>query len=200
MYFFFEDCLLVALFTEGVDWNSLILIALFLTVRRPLHRGCGLKYIALVNKGESVRRRPLHRGCGLKSFMPILSDSTQGRPLHRGCGLKFKPRIDKLKLDLSPSSQRVWIEIMSDAEQRLQAYVALFTEGVDWNSPSSSMYIWWTTSPSSQRVWIEIWSYRYSRQRRPVALFTEGVDWNMKKTAESHKLHSRPLHRGCGLK
>ena len=102
----------------------------------------------------------------------------------------------------SPSSQRVWIEILPMKSASNLTAVALFTEGVDWNnrqtdglehekmSPSSQrvwieitllllLLLLFESSPSSQRVWIEIVEIIMQRNSKRVALFTEGVDWNM---------------------
>ena len=79
---------------------------------------------------------------------------------------------------MSPSSQRVWIEIITALSAYTDISVALFTEGVDWNSCLCVMY--------SRSV--------------TVALFTEGVDWNRIIGRWDAKKTRRPLHRGCGLK
>ena len=169
----------VALFTEGVDWNLIGLSLLFLLLCRPLHRGCGLKssivsliatlfMVALFTEGVDWNlkteknffwslRRPLHRGCGLKFLNLLMAVFLKNRrPLHRGCGLKLRVLRNCFYL----------------------CKVALFTEGVDWNSLILCILLYQTWSPSSQRVWIEIC----------ICYFT----W--------YNLCSRPLHRGCGLK
>ena len=79
----------VALFTEGVDWNRLLLLQLLIFLVspssqrvwieiktehflkgvyncHPLHRGCGLKYIRTSQSWYKFWCHPLHRGCGLK--------------------------------------------------------------------------------------------------------------------------------------
>ena len=105
---------IVALFTEGVDWNWSYFFGF-----------------------ASISCRPLHRGCGLKWGVPDLLQRQR----------------------LSPSSQRVWIEIMTV-----------------WHS-----LLVITTSPSSQRVWIEMAYVIQSGELYVVALFTEGVDWNLNR-------------------
>ena len=123
----------------------------------------------------------------------------------------------------SPSSQRVWIEIMISAVKLLPLLVALFTEGVDWNLTVEIFRNLVKMSPSSQRVWIEIckrsWFFLSCfsvalftegvdwnsviicrRNNRRVALFTEGVDWNLSAYFLTVFFERRPLHRGCGLK
>ena len=59
---------------------------------------------------------------------------------------------------LSPSSQRVWIEIDNVVYNSHGSDVTLFTEGVDWNRSFT------LCQPLN----------------RGVTLFTEGVDWNSK--------------------
>ena len=194
---------LVALFTEGVDWNKDCKCRYFGWYGRPLHRGCGLKYTPQ-HEPNRHGRRPLHRGCGLKS-LPIASHcwcnsspSSQRvwieiflefltivispcRPLHRGCGLKCQ----KKSLNIAPH------------------LVALFTEGVDWNTNFvirkhrkcgrplhrgcglkyffNLLFLMLLESPSSQRVWIEIEIIEANALFEKVALFTEGVDWNIRR-------------------
>ena len=80
-------------------------------------------------------------------------------------------------LQQSPSSQRVWIEINLLKIAENFCTVALFTEGVDWNFNSCPNNTCWR-----------------------VALFTEGVDWNSFTVKTISIFTSRPLHRGCGLK
>ena len=173
--------LIVALFTEGVDWNFVVGVAIKVCFCRPLHRGCGLKSQPLDNsvfvisvalftegvdwnisaplsidwkevspssqrvwieikflpkKSAVTPRRPLHRGCGLKYLYPPLSIDWGSRPLHRGCGLKSQPLNNSVFVIRSPSSQRVWIEILLRSFTVKTINVALFTEGVDWNIAS----------------------------------------------------------------
>ena len=123
-----------------------------------------------------------------------------GRPLHRGCGLKYRNIYIVNAFNWSPSSQRVWIEIRTKSVNVYYNNVALFTEGVDWNTLTQFLFFtifvalftegvdWnkvllfiqdrYNPSPSSQRVWIEI-------QKSPPHLIYGDC---------------RPLHRGCGLK
>ena len=103
--------------------------------------------------------------------------SALSRPLHRGCGLKFSGNMVHPILIVSPSSQRVWIEIRTKSVNVYYNNVALFTEGVDWNTISIL------------KNWKDM-----------VALFTEGVDWNWAWLLNVLLVVSRPLHRGCGLK
>ena len=68
--------------------------------------------------------------------------------------MKYEKESKELNNLMSPSSQRVWIEITR--YDRLFAYC--------------------DKSPSSQRVWIEIVIEHYLEIFLTVALFTEGVD------------------------
>ena len=79
---------------------------------------------------------------------------------------------------MSPSSQRVWIEIKYLTKDCSKIFVALFTEGVDWNKHKKPNFKSIKESPSSQRVWIEILNPTTANISDEVALFTEGVDWN----------------------
>ena len=107
----------------------------------------------------------------------------KSRPLHRGCGLKFLGDGEYEAERLSPSSQRVWIEIVWAEHQIWQlCKVALFTEGVDWNTQCAINKLVRIKSPSSQRVWIEIYFPLKSIIPPVVALFTEGVDWNRRNS------------------
>ena len=124
-----------------------------------------------------------------------------GRPLHRGCGLKYKTLWLWFLSRWSPSSQRVWIEIISRYIWFAGSYrrplhrgcglksvscgvafrlyrVALFTEGVDWNS------LWFETSisqycrPLHRGCGLKSGKGNGKTYSVIVALFTEGVDWN----------------------
>ena len=82
------------------------------------------------------------------------------------------------KLALSPSSQRVWIE-MSNFFVTSQAY----------------------RSPSSQRVWIEIGEpdlILWESDSRPLHRGC-GLK-SLFEIVDNLTVNSRPLHRGCGLK
>ena len=102
---------------------------------------------------------------------------------------------------MSPSSQRVWIEICGVSAwvcicsgRPLHRGCGLKSKNVDFNGRTLRK------SPSSQRVWIEIYAYPHSCWIIPVALFTEGVDWNFSCYKYNWYHQCRPLHRGCGLK
>ena len=75
------------------------------------------------------------------------------RPLYGGRGLKFLIHIERLKLWLSPSIRRAWIEII------LSSYPRFFK-----------------VSPSIRRAWIEILDEDVDISNEDVALYTEGVD------------------------
>ena len=195
-----SSIIIVALFTEGVDWNT---SDIFLPQRlqcRPLHRGCGLKLkmskrrsassrVALFTEGVDWNRvsailchqqtcRPLHRGCGLKSVCRSYRRNSQSRPLHRGCGLKF--------IVLPPPF--------------LASVVALFTEGVDWNNTIIFVIDNCYCRPLHRGCGLK-WERRQDCSwGEPVALFTEGVDWNFFRIFNDCYFACRPLHRGCGLK
>ena len=76
----------------------------------------------------------------------------------------------------SPSTRRVWIEI---------ARLALFQRAV-------------VPSPSTRRVWIEIVSARRFSAGCPVTLHTEGVDRNHKVVSDFLAELRHPPHGGCG--
>ena len=124
--------------------------------------------------------RPLHRGCGLKLRGTFLTIVNRGVALYtEGVDWNRLAKSTRMPKKLSPSSQRVWIEIFFDdfsfpdwfsrplhrgcglkfgmiAQRAVLGKVALFTEGVDWN---------WHALACSSMLW-------------HIALFTEGVDWN----------------------
>ena len=77
----------------------------------------------------------------------------------------------------SPSSQRVWIEIEAEAET-LKSKLSPSSQRVWIEITWNFFYLSLDGSPSSQRVWIEI--------------------SDIKKKYK--KVNRRPLHRGCGLK
>ena len=84
---------------------------------------------------------------------------------------------------LSPSSQRVWIEIDKDGLSDYIEVVALFTEGVDWNNMSDSektntLLVALFTEGVDWNL-MNLWNVLMNM----VALFTEGVDWNLKLLA-----------------
>ena len=78
----------------------------------------------------------------------------------------------------SPSSRRVWIEIILSWEPQSGSIVALLAEGVDRNDFCRVYFQTIPVSPSSRRVWIEIRGRNYITQRGWVALLAEGVDRN----------------------
>ena len=236
---------IVALFTEGVDWNSLILCILLYQTCRPLHRGCGLKFFSTRHTFGAIRSpssqrvwieiycywlcwhayycRPLHRGCGLKSkpnvrleLSDIVALFTEGvdwnntvfnisrqvasRPLHRGCGLKSAFLQMLSDFSVSPSSQRVWIEIQNFKKWGVFFACRPLHRGCGLKLHFVTHSIKILLSPSSQRVWIEIWPFLLKVLIYLVALFTEGVDWNHMLLVLQGRYLRRPLHRGCGLK
>ena len=146
----------VALFTEGVDWNMLWLLLLLLLLRRPLHRGCGLKYFCLFLLLTFLKVALFTEGVDWNTSIPLTLVVRGCRPLHRGCGLKLIQQYIQSLSNKSPSSQRVWIEIQPLVSHETLGEVALFTEGVDWNVAVVKSVSRRQTSPSSQRVWIEI--------------------------------------------
>ena len=78
----------------------------------------------------------------------------------------------------SPSSQRVWIEIIDEKLQEYLDFVTLFTEGVDWNSES--------------------YNCQYIRWGHPLH---RGCGLKSFMADGGFLAHGRhPLHRGCGLK
>ena len=170
---------MVALFTEGVDWNIFVNAQFAIIKRRPLHRGCGLKYIckrpicynqavALFTEGVDWNS---HYAWWLFLWVNVAL-FTEGVDWNFAGLLFLKNRT------LSPSSQRVWIEIAKRPGTCKIYPVALFTEGVDWNTNANRNSSNSNMSPSSQRVWIEISITGSLFSHRLVALFTEGVDWN----------------------
>ena len=79
---------------------------------------------------------------------------------------------------MSPSSRRAGIEMTRTTGRRAVRSVALLTEGVDRNTPRSTIWLNTPASPSSRRAWIEITFTAYEIYQQPVALLTEGVDRN----------------------
>ena len=100
----------------------------------------------------------------------------------------------------SPSTRRVWIEIISDKIKNHVVQVTLHTEGVDRNryhlgklakirvtlhtegvdrncAVGNSVYFG-RQSPSTRRVWIEISKPYVAKYANTVTLHTEGVDRN----------------------
>ena len=63
----------------------------------------------------------------------IRTEHFSSHPPHGGCGLKFSLLIPPIFCELSPSTRRVWIEILKISASKLGIDVTLHTEGVDWN-------------------------------------------------------------------
>ena len=190
----------VTLFTEGVDWNFFISFSYCSDSGHPLHRGCGLKFDNGKAELSTVNVTLFTEGVDWNKGRLELPSHINGHPLHRGCGLKFCGFWHFKNLPWSPSSQRVWIEIVSRCHKHIIMTVTLFTEGVDWNSISALLMmsrkghplhrgcglklphcynmVKQLQSPSSQRVWIEIAFGAFADSGAFVTLFTEGVDWN----------------------
>ena len=82
------------------------------------------------------------------------------------------------KSNMSPSSRRAWIEILTVRFVLLTVAVALLAEGVDRNFSGILTGIKTFLSPSSRRAWIEIGLMICTRVAPIVALLAEGVDRN----------------------
>ena len=146
----------------------------------PPHGGCGLKFDnALCTSGfegsPSTRRvwieiptcNSNHQyGCLVTlhtegvDWNQILLISpvvlSLSHPPHGGCGLKFINRHLFIVDRLSPSTRRVWIEIIHMHRSGESILVTLHTEGVDWNKFRLYAACCTILSPSTRRVWIEI--------------------------------------------
>ena len=63
-------------------------------------------------------------------------------------------------IEMSPSSRRAWIEILTLWPNRGAGIVALLAEGVDRNTdPENTCPAWEERSPSSRRAWIEMMKF-----------------------------------------
>ena len=169
----------VALFTEGVDWNWKSCYFFFFASGRPLHRGCGLK-LFFFDFFWGGACRPLHRGCGLKSDWFVTTIFTVIVALFtEGVDWNFFFFFWWFFFSRSPSSQRVWIEIIGMSSSTSSLLVALFTEGVDWNKAKK----------------------RKEEEQIPRRPLHRGCGLKFGMIAQRAVLgKSRPLHRGCGLK
>ena len=192
----------VALFTEGVDWNDYWFSFLETVSCRPLHRGCGLKFVKKSNLSLSMRS-PFSQRVWIEivsSSYPIVT--TTVALFTEGVDWNIGIRGKKWKFLVALFTEGVDWNLWSFRKSSF-CWVALFTEGVDWNVKKGFEKIKLATSPSSQRVWIEMHirqnQKRQSQWCRPlhrgcglkfidnlkemwytkVALFTEGVDWNL---------------------
>ena len=145
--------------------------------------------------------RPLHRGCGLKFFEePVLEKWDKKSPSSQRVWIEISVMPFFRASWASPSSQRVWIEIFLKSFVLLIVYVALFTEGVDWNFLVITCQIISKRRPLHRGCGLKSHqSYDYLIVLA-VALFTEGVDWNKSSYPNHGDKSCRPLHRGCGLK
>ena len=101
------------------------------SIRRPLHRGCGLKS-EITQKHPPQKKSPSSQRVWIEmGDLVKYVYNVSCRPLHRGCGLKSENLYKKIRFEMSPSSQRVWIEIKVFFGNPATVTVALFTEGVD---------------------------------------------------------------------
>ena len=159
----------VALLTESVDWNSLLVICLVVYGSRSPHGERGLKSPLDEVSIDSDCRSP-HGERGLKLNYEVRNrQQFRVALLTESVDWNDKSFIIIQIYVLSLSSRRAWIEIKKADRLRACGKVALLTESVDWN-----IYPWrrreqLQRSLSSRRAWIEIF----------VALLTESVDWNI---------------------
>ena len=119
----------------GCGLKSLCLALPTVSTCHPPHGGCGLKFFPQAPTLFCFGGHPPHGGCGLKLLWVKTRLNTDLRhPPHGGCGLKFHVLKRRFcRNHLSPSTRRVWIEIVS------------------WNAFYNC-----SSSPSTRRVWIEI--------------------------------------------
>ena len=93
---------------------------------------------------------------------------------------------------MSPSSQRVWIEIFYTNKPWNKTNVALFTEGVDWNRYLKSKHLTLNVALFTEGVDWNSPQTQLTVINTNVALFTEGVDWNSMNTTMKMKLAKSP--------
>ena len=103
-----------------------------------------------------------------------------------------------MKVRMSPSSRRAWIEIAAGHCSADTLQVALLAEGVDRNPFGTVLYIEGVGSPSSRRAWIEIQKRRIEMRDLKVALLAEGVDRNKAKSDKTFPKKRRPPRGGRG--
>ena len=125
---------LVALFTEGVDWNQEKDSEFTETKESPssqrvwieikyLTKDCSKIFVALFTEGVDWNK---HKKPNFKSI--------KESPSSQRVWIEIRYISKYLTKDCSsPSSQRVWIEILNPTTANISDEVALFTEGVDWN-------------------------------------------------------------------
>ena len=77
-------------------------------------------------------------------------------PSTRRVWIEIINAIALYKVSVSPSTRRVWIEMFLLLSLLLSTVVTLHTEGVDWNKKLRSVKRIRFKSPSTRRVWIEI--------------------------------------------
>ena len=96
----------------------------------PPHGGCGLKSHSDHHKPMVVGHPP-HGGCGLKLLTFARVRIKNGHPPHGGCGLKSAHSFLLPNYKKSPSTRRVWIEMVDLIVNPVDYIVTLHTEGVD---------------------------------------------------------------------
>ena len=101
---------------------------------------------------------------------------------------------------MSPSSQRVWIEIgrtellkKSIKSRPLHRGCGLKCDYMNDGQRDDGR-------PLHRGCGLKLSPQRVIAPRIDVALFTEGVDWNKNRKQSRKYSNRRPLHRGCGLK
>ena len=170
---------IVALFTEGVDWNGSVKLIIFCSKVALFTEGVDWNIFGV----DIVWNKPdvalFTEGVDWNLIYILNLTLRNSRPLHRGCGLKYCKGISEAfsmlvalfteGVDWNLSSLLIMTSIV----------VALFTEGVDWNLflhfhnlghfPRRPLHR--GCGLKSNIKGINMWSL-------PVALFTEGVDWN----------------------
>ena len=99
---------------------------------------------------------------------------------------------------MSPSSRRAWIEIALGDDVDDSDYVALLAEGVDRNCNIWQGKSCRSMSPSSRRAWIEMSATMHSMLKLDVALLAEGVDRNDLLCAVCAGGRGRPPRGGRG--
>ena len=169
---------LVALRTECVDWNLVILRTVFGAVCRTPHGVRGLKCSAC------------KQGIGA-----ALSHSARSAWIE--IGWSFSTLYLYVK---SHSARSAWIEIIVLLIIPAALLVALRTECVDWNLMWKLKKAKKAKSHSARSAWIEINKKSEFLTRCNVALRTECVDWNGLIWAMSLYVRCRTPHGVRGLK
>ena len=93
--------------------------------------GCGLKLLLVKSFCAYCKGHPPCGGCGLKCSNIVEPIASFCHPPCGGCGLKSASLCSRCPHSWSPSTRRVWIEMLDFCLQEGVVLVTLHAEGVD---------------------------------------------------------------------